>query len=225
MKILSFFFLALLLLLLIILGGAYLLFKVLTNFQPSNAKVKADLAQMKKELMPWIKELAPWDDEERELLSLEHQVKKKSLLFGTDIRGKIVSIYSEPVIAYGYRKYLAPGHNAVLYARTSKHEFLYRIKNRGVEIKVNGKILGTLNPDGLLYSARGKRLLARINRSETELLSPIIIKDREMGSLVNPELTQKVNPRAFELLEDMNAEEEEVFLSLAVLELVNHQIQ
>jgi hypothetical protein len=202
--------------------GIYFLYQLLTNFQPGRGKIKADLNKMKAALAPQIQELVPWDKEEMELLSLNQVNRQVRKGMTRTVRGVFTSIYHEPVIAYMYKKYINSGkdENALLYVRTSAHEFIYRIKPKETELTINGQLIGNIKEDTLLYSARSKRLLGRINRSDNELMLPIIVQDEEMGSLIRPEKARQTNPRAFEFLKDMDKDEEAIYLSLAALEMV-----
>lgn len=208
------------------LVGLYLLYQILTNFNPGQKRVQEDIRKMRQELSTWVAQLVPWDKEDTELFSLNqiNQIKKKSVF--TVAKGVFTSIYHEPMVAYAYKKYVGPGLNAVLYARTSKHEYVYRIRNKGIQIAVDGQALGTLDNEGMLRGGKKNHLLARINRQQEEqLLLPVVVNDREVASLTNPALANSPNPRAFQFLkDDLQPEEEKLLLSLAVLEMVQRSV-
>ena len=202
----------------------YIAYFALINFQPGSSKIRTDLKKMKSEIMPWIDQLVPWTKEEMELLSTNqiNQKIKKGIV--TTAKGVFTSVYHEKLIAYSYKKYVSPSLNAVLFVRTSHHEFVYRIKKKGTELFIDNQPVGMISNDGLLYGGRRKRLLARINKQENELELPIIIGDKERGTLVRSQSSGEVNERAFQLVTPMGNQEEAVFLSLAILELVNDSI-
>jgi len=200
------------------------LYQMVTNFQPGKKKTQKDLRQMKAEMQPWYNDLVPWEKGELELLSLNQIHKRSKKRIVARSKGIFVSIYHEPMIAYSLKKYVGPGVNALLYARTAQHEFVYRIKKKGVEIAIDEQKIGTLKPDGAFFSSRKNKLLARVNRDSEALLLPVIIKDKEVANIVNPKKTSKTNPRAFEFVSDMEKEEETFFLSLAILELVQREL-
>lgn len=199
-------------------------YQMMTNFQPGKNKIQKDLRQMKAEIQPWYSELVPWEKGELELLSLNQINKTSKKRIVTKSKGIFTSIYHEPMIAYSLKKYVAPGVNALLYARTAQHEFVYRIKARGVEIMIDEQKIGTLKKNGAFYSARKNKLLAQVNRDSDALLLPVIVKDKEVANIVNPKKTSKTNPRAFEFVSNMEKEEETFFLSLAILELVQREL-
>lgn len=214
----------------IFVGGAfailalYFLYFALIHYQPGKGKIRTDLKKMKNEIAPYIEELVPWTKEELELLS-SNQVKQKiSKGIITTAEGVFNSIYHEPLIAYSYKKYISSKDDEVIYARTSNHEFVYRTKKGSTELIIDNQKVGVINQQGLLHGGRRKRLLARINKSENELELPIIIGDKERGTLIKPE-SDAVNPRAFQFVREMGKNEEAVFLSLAVFELIKETVK
>jgi hypothetical protein len=205
-------------------GTLYFLYFALIHFQPGKAKIRTDLKKMKDEITPFIEELIPWNKEELELLSSNQVKQKVSRGVITTAEGVFNSIYHEPLIAYSYKKYISSKKDEVIYARTSNHEFVYRTKKGSTELIIDNQKVGVINNQGLLHGGRKKRLLARINKNENELELPIIIGDKERGTLMKPE-SGSVNPRAFQFVGEMKKNEEAVFLSLAVLELVRESVK
>jgi hypothetical protein len=205
-------------------GTLYFLYFALIHFQPGKAKIRTDLKKMKDEITPFIEELIPWNKEELELLSSNQVKQKVSRGVITTAEGVFNSIYHEPLIAYSYKKYISSKKDEVIYARTSNHEFVYRTKKGSTELIIDNQKVGVINNQGLLHGGRKKRLLARINKNENELELPIIIGDKERGTLMKPE-SGSVNPRAFQFVGEMKKNEEAVFISLAVLELVRESVK
>ena len=199
-----------------------LIFKLFTEFQPGSEKINEDLRMLKlKAEKQLLIDLAPFDKEDYELLSLDKLGKKiKRRFFVTTGQGIITSIYEEPLITYAYKKYISPGIDALMYARSSKHEYVFRITNKGIAIQIDGKKIGVLKRNGVLYNP-ARKMIARINKSHTDLHSPIFIGEKEVGSLVNPKVSTSYVPRALDLvdLNLLNEKEEEIFSALATLEL------
>ncbi len=127
-------------------------------------------------------------------------------------------------MAYSYKKYISSGVDAILYARSANHEFAYRIKNGEVKIVIDNELVGIMKQNGVVYGKSKKRMIARINREGNELI-PILVKDREVGNIVKalpPGTSTPLNDRAFSFIkEDIDDEEKKIFISLAILELVN----
>jgi len=208
-------------------GALFLLAKLFANFQPSRKRVQEDLEKMKRELEPFTVDLVPLDQEELELFSSSqiNQLLKKR--FVTTARGVFTSIYNEPLVAYSYKKYLSTGLNAILFARTARNEFLYRFKAKTIELRIDGKLVGVINNKGVLHGARTGKMLARLSEQQNELF-PVVVKNREVGNLVKalPAPSKKgLSLRAFEFVkEDLSEEEETLFLSMAVLEMVKRSV-
>ena len=218
------FFLALLAGGLLAIAVLYTLYFALIHFQPGKGKIRNDLRKMKNEITPWIDELVPWNREELELLSSSQVNQKIKKGIVKTAKGVFTSIYHEPLIAYSHKKYLSSSNNAVTYARTSNHEFVYRTKKNKTELFIDNQKVGVINEKGLLHGGRKNRLLARVNQDEDTLDLPIIIGDKEVGTLMKSQLNN-INPRAFQYVAKMKKNEEAVFLALAVFELVKDSTQ
>lgn len=180
--------------------------------------LKKDVEQMRSAIAERAASLIPWDQEEMKLLSLEHVNNRLKRGDVATKSGTLVSIYQEPMVAYNYKKY-GSKRNAVIYAKTSNRAYIYRIKSQGIQIYLDEQPLGILQMNGVLY-APNKKMIAQLNLQPDELLSPILVKNREVGNLVNPKIVDKVNPRAFDLVSQMQSDEEDIFLSLSILQLV-----
>lgn len=205
--------------------GITVFMKTLQNYRPGRAKIQADLNKIRAELAPLVADLVPWSDEEMGQLSF-NQIKKsiKGGLIKSS-KGVLTTIYHEPVIAWAYKKYVSKKENGLLYARTSNQEYIYRVKNGEVEIVVGDHLLGVLNETGVLVSQKGNKQLAQINRNENNLTLPVLVNNRIVGTMSNPDRKQKGNTRAFQHLSKLNQEEEEIVMSLSILELVKREIE
>jgi len=209
--------------------GLLLLMRVIADYQPNERKVKADLQKMRDEIAQYGGELAPIDKQELDLFAVEqvHRTLKKRAVLTA--KGVFTTIYHEPVAAYSYKRYVSSKLNALLYVRTADREFVYRFKGKEVQIILNKQPLGTIKENGVLYSAQDGSMLARIN-SETAGLLPVVSKDRELGSIsarqpVSTTGKAALNSRAFEFVNDnLNDQEETLFLSIALMELVKRSV-
>ena len=214
--------------LILILGlgmvGIVVLMKTLQNFRPGRSRIQNDLQKIRAELAPLVADLVPWTAEEMEQLSF-NQIKKsiKKGLIKTS-KGVLTTIYHEPVVAWAYKKYVSKEENGLLYARTSNKEFIYRLKKGEVEMMVGDQLMGILNQKGVLLNNKGNQPLAQINKNEDNLTLPVLVNNKLVGSISNPERKQKGNTRAFQHLVKLDKEEEEIVLSLSILELVKREI-
>ncbi len=195
--------------------------RVVLGVPPTSRKIGLDIEVMRKETQEWYSKLIPWQQEkEMELLSLNQEKKVVKQGFDKIIKGAFSSIYSEFMFTYAYKDYLkGPGKNALLQIRTTAHEFVYRMKKKGTEVFVDGNYVAFITLEGMMYSARTKRLLARISQVSTEYFG-VIVGEKEVGHLLNPEIVDWINPRAFLILEDMNDQEELLFTAIALIEVV-----
>ncbi len=200
----------------------WVIYLLITNFQPGSSKVQADIRKLRSEWNVLAPDLVPINKEELELLSVNQidQSQKRGLVKKS--KGVFTSIYHEPMIAYTYMQYASGRKNSVLYARTSEHEFIYRIRSKGVQVVANNQPIGVIKNDGVLYAARSGKVLGEIRDSQLELL-PMIVNGREVAGLLKPGTTAKHNQRALQFVKDINEEEELVLMSLAVLELVQRE--
>jgi len=207
--------------------GLLFLLRVIADFQPGERKLKADLQKMREEIAQYGGELAPINKEELDLFAVDQVnrvLKKRAVLTA---KGIFTTIYHEPVAAYSYKRYVSSKLNALLYVRTAEREYVYRFKGKEVQIIVNGEPLGTIKENGVLYSARNGKSLARVN-PETSGLLPIVTQERELGNItaVQPAGKAALNTRAFEFVKDnLSDEEEKLFLSIALMELVKRSVE
>ncbi|MEY3243480.1 MAG: hypothetical protein RIR11_4919 [Bacteroidota bacterium] len=173
-------------------------------------RLRTVLEQEKANLIPWDgKDLMP-------LLSLSN-LKNHSKWYetGSTRKGTIDTIYQEPVIAVAE---ISLGKSKIAVARTSNQEFVYRIKDKDVEIWVNSQPYAVLSGGALLASGKNSKLLAQIQANNDERSLPVALGNQTTLTLSNPALPPlSPNPRAMLLLRDLNAEEETAALSLAIL--------
>lgn len=208
---------------LIVALGIFLLVRSLSDYRPSRKRMLKDLASMKQEMDEWVEDLVPLTEEELDTFSFNQEKrwsKKRKA------KGVFTTIYHEPVLAYSYRAYSGPGQPAVLYARTQHEDFAYVKGKDGVRIAVGGRELGTLKEDGTLVAAQGRKAIAEVSQAEGELL-PVLVNKREVASVarMNRVGSERLGQRAFQFVKgDMSQKEKDIFLSLAVLEVVNQSL-
>ncbi len=204
--------------------GIYYGLRTLENYNPGKKKIQKDLKILRAELQPLISDLVPWNEEEMEQLSLNLVKKKSSKNITTTIKGIFTTVYHEPLIAWAYRRYVSSKENVLIFAKTSHHEFIYRMKKNITDVVVDDQLIGQVKEDGILYQYKGKKELAQINRSSEQLGLPILVNQKELGRLVDLQKTESSNPRAFHVVSDMEEEEEKLFLSMSILEMIKTQI-
>lgn len=215
------------LLLLLTAGGLGLLFTVLTKFTPGEKRIREELKRMQTEMDGWVEDLVPIDRKELELFSLtqiKNSIKKR---FTTSGKGIYTTIFEEPIVAYSYKKYIGKNAHALLYCRTAEHEYAYWIRPKGVQVVIDNQLVGTYKDNGVLYGAKSKKMIARINR-EGKKISPVVVGEREVASMVKalPPAKDEISTRAFQFVrEDLTEEEEKLLLSISLLEMVQESVR
>lgn len=199
--------------------SSYYASKYAGNTNPNAKKIQADLALMKKELEELEVELVPWVSEERELLSYNQINNELEEGRVTTAKGVFTSVYNEPMIKYSYKKYISRKENALLYARTSNREYIYRTKNAAVTIYMNGQLIGLYENNQLLTPKN--QLLAKIDKNAQKEFYEIVVEGKELGSIVNPINPSNINIRAFDLVDaKLSPRDESIFLAIAILEML-----
>lgn len=188
---------------------------------PLNARIQRDIAAMRDDQALLKNSLVPLRPEELDLLSSQYlpQEAKKRKKKAPE-KGIFATIYQEPFIAWSYQAYDDKDKQAVLVAQTYRQEYLYKRKGREVEIVIGPYRVGILTANGQLISSRKRETLAQFGKGNGSFL-PILTYGREVGALVLPSDTSLPMPRAFAyLVADMNENERELFLSMAILQMV-----
>jgi len=212
----------------LIFGGLALTSLIAKNIAPGSKRLALETAHMKEDMDLWAKDLVPINKEELELFSLgqDKQVLRKGIT--TTAKGIFTTIYHEPVLAYNYREYLSNSDkpNALLYARSAEHEYIYYIQKGIGTLFIDGQEVGTLSREGVLQGKRTGKPIASMKQSNPSLL-PVEVGGKEIGNL-----TRKVSKgdkglyeRAFEYLQPgINDKEEQLFLALVLKELVSRSV-
>lgn len=210
-------------------AGVYLLSKAFPNFQPGNKKIQADLKLMREELKAISEDLIPISPKELELISLQTADASAKKGFVKNYKGKIQTIFHEPVASYYYRQYLSKGESesALLFIQMLDQQYYYWIKPKEIRVVVNDQFLGIIKDHTKLYAGKKETLKGFINKQKTDYW-PIVVEDREVagyssGSKVaNKNLTQ----RAYEFVaNELSREEKAVLLAFSFLEIIQNQIK
>lgn len=208
----------------VVIIGGFILFQFLRNVQPSEGLVSNDIKELKTMLQDWHGGFEPWTADTIEDLSVEQVDKVRK---GNQVKtgqGVFVSVDNNPMFAYAYKSYVGPGKNAVIYAMTSSHEFVYRLTNTGVKFQVDEQQVGRLRRDGLLYNDRNKAIAGVSNKSLAPAQS-LIIEGEEIAKLNNPhKMTEAGDRRALKLQKDLSEENKALFQSLTIYELVENEL-
>lgn len=198
--------------------------KLMQNYKPGRSKIQKDLQQIRAELAPYVAELVPLTSEEMEQLSF-NQIKRSSKSgMVKSSKGVITTVYHEPVVAWAYRGYVSKDENGLLYARTRDQEFIYRLKKGETEMVIGEKLIGFITEQGRVVNQKGDKQIAQLSQNYENQVLPLKVNDKLVGGLANPEKGQKGNTRVFQHLTKMEKEEEELVLSLSILEAVKREV-
>lgn len=203
-----------------VVGIFYLIAKVLgqINFNPESQAWKKTVEGLRNRLKTLAAgALVPWDKEMLSLLSLNRTNVKKPGYFNSAAEGVFTTIYQEPVLAYAEHK---SGKTAVVIARTSDREFIFRLKGKETEIWLDGQPFGVLVDGSLIAAGRNGRLLGQMVQKQEEAQFPVTLGTSVAASIANPDKAGSPNPRALTLLRDLSTEEEHTILAMTVLTAV-----
>ena len=204
--------------------GIYLGLKTIENLNPRRGKIQKDLKQLKDDLQPLISSLVPWSEEELTQLSLNVIEYKKSKGVTSTVKGVYTTIYHEPLIAWVYKKYVSTKENALVYAKTSHHEFIYRIKKDFIDVAVDDELIGQIDQAGILHPVKGNKPLGYLDRKTEGIGIPVIVFDQEAGRMNDPNRPKGPNPRAFQVISKMDKQQEKIFLCLSIIEIVRAKV-
>lgn len=146
-------------------------------------------------------------------LSLKPILLKKASWSDNTFEGAFSTIYKEPVLLFAGQK---SGNTAVILARTSDREFIFRQKGKETEIWRDGQPYAVWINNTLLSSGKQGKLLAKLETDPELRQWPVLIGQSEAATLANAERAISPIPRALMLLRNLNPEEEQVLLVMAV---------
>lgn len=195
------------------------MFKFLEYIFPGKNRLNAAIAEMKSDLKEQSELLVSWEGRELELMSLIQENRLVKSAFEQQVSGIICSIYHEHMVAYCWKKLSGLGNIEIIVAHTKKYHFEYVKKNGRISFYVQDQFLGEFKNNDKLYLSK-KRELASI-RIGTGEWWPIEVDSKPVGSLVNIDQARHVNPRAFQLRSGISPEQEIVFLSMAIYQIID----
>ena len=183
----------------------------------SKSQLLRDIDTLRNEISDLKKMLIPFNGEEMELLSLNQSNVSKRKRFSKVTKGIFNTIYYEPLIAYGIKNY-SNNQKLILICSTTD-EFVYLFKGNTTHVFMNDTEAGVLTSDGKFYSIKNK-LLALIDGADQLQSHTVWIQGKDMGYINNPRFVSKSIPRAYNLLKTMSQEEQNIFLCLTLVNLV-----
>ncbi|MCS7037735.1 MAG: hypothetical protein RMJ33_09060 [Saprospiraceae bacterium] len=183
----------------------------------NNSAFRDVLEQLRQQVKALMPELAPWDGEMFSLLSLHQQPVRGKGSFRPTSMGYLLSIFQEPIVAFAG---LASGKHKVVVARVHDREFVFRKKDKEVEVWLNGEPFGVFAGNALLSADKGARLLAQVEEKPAEQHSEVLLSNGRSVSLTNRARATGPNPRAAVLVKELTREEENAALAIALMRLL-----
>jgi hypothetical protein len=192
----------------------YNIVKFLLAINKGKSRLYKEINKIRNEVQPDQFDLVPIDQGELSTLSHNTVAPSKLKVQQTNV---MTSIFNEPFVAY-QSKYIDGKEKAVLVAYTSNHEFSY-IFNKGiVDIFINEQPYARMFKDGKIKNLSGE-LIAYIESDPLKKEKRMIYKNKEMA-IINSSTKNSMTEKAFQCLEAMNKEEEDIVLALCLPELV-----
>lgn len=201
------------------------LLRTILGLPPGVNKVNKDLAQMRIATRPLLEQVIPWEsDKELELLSLRVDAKSQKDGIEKIIVGSVLSIYFEPMVVFAWKDYGKSARENLLYCRTINKELVFRIKPHQTEVYLNTNLVAYISQDRTMMGYRTKKTIGGIRPYSGDLLS-VVVLGKEAGHLFNPARPHSEVQRALYLMNDMNEEEEGIFLALVLYELITRKLE
>lgn len=211
----------------LVVAGIILLFSLYSkNRMPGKKRMQNEIKALREDMDGWITTLVPLDKEELDLFSLSQDKQVVKTGMGATAKGVFTTIFQEPVVAYSYKRYLGSKVNEVLYARTAEHDYVYVTNDGKTQLSIDDQPVGSIQ-NRVLFGERSGKEIARITDQAKQNYLPVRVGNREVGALnlEQPKKTDALSQRAFEFIpDDINEKEEQLFLALVTLELVNQSL-
>lgn len=196
------------------------LVRMVLKLPPGVRKINHDLGVMREILRPIQDQLIPFQEEkEIELMSLKCDIKSQKRGLDKISTGQIHSIYYEPMVAFAYKDYVKGTREALVCCRTRTSEIIFRIKKRDVDVYFNGNQVAYIDQHNVMHGIRSKSILGRTRPYSSDLIS-VVVKEREVGQMFNPLRPHSPQQRAFTLIANLDQEEEGIFITVALFELI-----
>lgn len=196
-----------------IVVGAMALLAFLRNVQPDDGEVAEDLKELKDRVKQFKNGLETWS-EEISASEIDQILETGKSRTGS---GVFLSTSNQPIFAYAFKKYIAPGKNAVIYILTSNHEFVFRLTNKGTEVTIDGQKHGLIRANGTLYDIKNNEV-ASVKRQGATAENRLFIGNKEVAKIALPDAVAGI--RAIQFQGEPQPAEQQIIQTFAVYELV-----
>lgn len=195
--------------------GLYIFSRFLRNVQPNDAEIAEDTKILSQQLEKFRDGFVDWTDDISS--NTLNQILSKSNSKQYD--GIFLSNNNEPVFAYAVKKYFAPGRNELIYILSQENEYVFRITNKGTEIKINGERAGIIRENGYYYDDRNREI-AKLKKNKAKGYNTIFIEDKAVAKIALPD---KISVSALTLEhEDLKTEQKDIIRTYAIYDMVQN---
>lgn len=182
-----------------------------------------DIKDLKARIRTYISDLIPMTDREMEDLSTNHDGISVRKGLGIIKTGVFTTIYHEPILAYALKSYTNLSDSRILLVSTDSDDIIYETIGETTKVFLNDEEMGTIDAKGDFYNT-SNNLLGHISADPALSSHPVLIDGKELGEIINPELNESPNPRAYQFLEPMEDEHKKIFKVLTFLSLMEETI-
>ncbi len=191
---------------------------LLRAFWPSKSKIRKDVYSIQTSLKALPIELITLPAHEMNLISNElGTIKKKS---GGILYERIQTIFEEAIAIFGLRIYYEGPANALIWLKTKRYPFFYRIEKDVAACYIDGNFIGKIDAR-LNFRTRDNKAVARIERESVDVYR-VIIGDQPYGYLnaVDP-ARSKYNERAILAMKEIPEDKLILFNCLFYFFIIN----
>jgi phage-related protein len=201
-----------------ITGGAVILYNVvkfLNDINKGKSRLYKEINKIRLETQGMHEDLVPIDAGELKNISNNHQVERTKITQSK--KNVITSIYNEPFVAY-YPKEISGTDKSILVAYTSDKEFSYIVNNGVTDIFIDEQPFARIFKDGAVKDMNG-RLMGYVDNNRSKGEKRIILNQKPVA-IIKDGMKQTMTEKPLLQIEQLNKEEEELVLALALPELV-----
>lgn len=210
----------------LILGGvAYFIYRVINEFLGGIAGTRSAIRGDYKALEEFVDsyELEPWSYEELDLISREHDVSSKTLMYSHVEHGQFYSIYEEPILAFASKSYL--NNDRRLYViKFNENKYYFNVFEGEVELLKKKKRTGRVSlENGLSVSLDNRQAKIEPYSSNSGLI-PLLVDQHHKLSIAAADEHVGLAGRMLHKIEGIDIDEGELIVLTIAFALADKQI-
>ena len=209
----------------LVLGGAlFFIYRVISEFFGGISGTKSQVKEDFKELNSLVEayELSPWPKQELELLSRQHDVQTKNLIYSYIEHGQFFSIYEEPIMAFATKEY-EQNQRRLAVVKFNGKKYQFDIHDGSVTMMKELKEVGSVQIDnGLKVQLHGNHL--HIDAISTSQMIPLTVNNEQKLSIISTDEDNGLPGRLLHKVNQYSVEESELILLSVAFALADKQI-